>query len=289
MMEALDGFEGSVSIGGRTVTNLRFADDIELVAGQAEELSTLTRRLEESAKQLGMQISVEKSKVMTMGSSDEMDASINGEKLETVTQFKYLGSTITDDARSVQEIKIRIAVATASLAKLKVIWRDKNISMKTRMGLLRALITSVFLYGCETWTLNAEMEKRINAFEMNCMRRLFQVHYTSHTSNKQVREQMLKYIGEHDHLLTIVKCRQLTWFGHVIRWKGSLANTMLQGGTDGCTKRGRPVRTWLDNIRDWTGLKFYQLIRTAEDRELWRSCVSRAIDMSPQRPPSYGT
>ena len=289
MMEALDGFEGSVSIGGRTVTNLRFADDIDLVAGQAEELSTLTRRLEESARQLGMQISAEKSKVMRMGSSDEMDASINSEKLETVTQFKYLGSTITNDARSVQEIKIRIAVATASLAKLKVIWRDKNISMKTRMGLLRALITSVFLYGCETWTLNAEMEKRINAFEMNCMRRLLQVHYTSHTSNKQVRELMLKYIGEHDHLLTIVKCRQLTWFGHVIRWKGSLANTMLQGGTDGCRKRGRPVRTWLDNIRDWTGLKFYQLIRTAEDRELWRSCVSRAIDMSPQRPSSYGT
>ena len=86
-------------------------------------------------------------------------------------------------------------------------------------------------------------------------------------------------IGEHDHLLTIVKRRQLTWFGHVIRWKGSLANTMLQGGRDGCRKRGRPVRTWLDNIRDWTGLKFYQLIRTAEDRELGRSCVSRAIDM----------
>ena len=82
-MEALDGFEGSVSIGGRTVTNLRFADDIDLVAGQAEELGTLTRRLEESAKQLGMQISAEKSKVMRMGSSDEMDASINGEKLET--------------------------------------------------------------------------------------------------------------------------------------------------------------------------------------------------------------
>ena len=84
--------------------------------------------------------------------------------IETVTQFKYLGSSITDDARSVQEIKIRIAVATASLAKLKVIWRDKSISMKTRMGLLRALITSIFLYGCETWTLNPEMEKPYQCF-----------------------------------------------------------------------------------------------------------------------------
>ena len=127
--------------------------------------------------------------------------------------------------------------------------------MKTRMSLLRALVTSVFLYGCETWTLNAEMEKRINSFEMNCMRRLLQVHYTSHTSNKQISELMTSYIGEHEHLLTIVERRQLTWFGHVIRWKGSLANTLLQGGTDGCRKRERSVRTWLDNQRlDWPQL-----------------------------------
>ena len=219
---------------------------------------------------------------MRVGSSDELDVSIDGENLETVTQFKYLGATIIENARSVQEIKIRIAVATSSLLKLKTIWRDKNISMKTRMSLLRALATSVFLYGCETWTLNAEkMEKRINSFEMNCMRRLLQVHYTSHTSNKQIRELMIGCIGEHEHLLTIVKRRQLTWFGHVIRWKGSLANTLLQGSTDFCRKKGRPVRTCLDNIKDRTGLNFNQLIKTVENRELWSSCVSSAIKMSP--------
>ena len=288
MTDALDGFEGTVSIGGRIITNLRFADDIDLIAGQAEELSTLTARLEKSAKQLGMQISAEKSKVMEMGSKEELDVTIDDEKLETVDQFKYLGATITDDARSVQEIKIRIAIATSSLAKLKPIWRSKNISMKTRMNLLRALVNSVFLYGCETWTLNAEMEKRISAFEMNCMRRLLQVHYTSHTSNKQIRELMWGYIGEHEDLLTVVKHRQLTWFGHVIRWKGSLANTMLQGGTDGSRKRGRPIRTWIHNIKDWTSLDWQQLIRTADDREQWKICVSRAISVAPTAN-SYGT
>ena len=101
------------------------------MAGQAEELGTLTSRLEESAKQLDMQ-SAEKSKVMRMGSSDELDVSIDGENLETVTQFKYLGATITEDARSVQEIKIRIAVATSSFSKLKTIWRDKNMSVKKK-------------------------------------------------------------------------------------------------------------------------------------------------------------
>ena len=101
----------------------------------------------------------------------------------------------------------------------------ETISIKTRMSLLRALVTLVFLYGCATWTLNAEMEKRINSFEMNCMCRLLQDHYTFHTFNKQIRELMTSYIGEHEHLLIIVKRKQLTWFGHVIRWKGTLANT----------------------------------------------------------------
>ena len=87
MLEALDGFEGSVSIGGRTITNLRFADDIDLVAGNPEELCALTTRLENSAKQLGMQISAEKSKVMRMGSDKELDVSMDGEKLGNVTQL----------------------------------------------------------------------------------------------------------------------------------------------------------------------------------------------------------
>ena len=73
------------------------------------------------------------------------------------------------------------------------------------------------------------MEKHINAFEINCMRVL--LHYK--IRDNKVRELMLKYIGEHDHMSTIVKRRQFTWFGHVIRCKGSLANTMLHGGTDG--------------------------------------------------------
>ena len=83
--------------------------------------------------------------------------------------------------------------------------------------------------------------------------------------------------------------RALTWFGHVIRWKGSLANMLLQRCTDGCRKRGRPVRMWLDNIKDWIGLNFHQLIRTAENRELWSSCVSSVIKMLPKRPLMYGT
>ena len=105
-----------MEIGGRTVTNLRFADDIDLIAGQADELSTLTSRLENSAKNYGMEISASKSKVMKMGNGVEAEVTVDGEKLECVNQFKYLGATITSDAKSTTEIKIRIATATSTLA-----------------------------------------------------------------------------------------------------------------------------------------------------------------------------
>ena len=150
--------------------------------------------------------------------------------------------------------------------------------MTSRMHLLRALITSIFLYGCETWTVTAEMEKRINAFEMNCMRRLLQVHYTSHTSNVQIRELMERFIGKQKALLSIVKQRKLQWFGHLVRWKNSLANTILEGGTDGIRKRGRPPKVWADNIKDWTGRTWTQALRLAEDRQKWRKCVFDAIN-----------
>ena len=238
----------------------------------------MTTRLEKSAKNYGMEISAPKSKVMKMGNGKEAVVTIDGEKLECVHQFKYLGATITSDARSATEIKIRIATATSTLAKLKPIWRNKRISMTSRMHLLRALITSIFLYGCETWTVTAEMEKRINAFEMNCMRRLLQVHYTSHTSNVQIRELMERFIGKQKALLSIVKQRKLQWFGHLVRWKNSLANTILEGGTDGIRKRGRPPKVWADNIKDWTGRTWTQALRLAEDRQKWRKCVFDAIN-----------
>ena len=147
----------------------------DLVAGRAEELRTLTIRLEESVKQIGMLISSEKSKVMRIWSNDELDVSIDCKNLETVTQFKYLGATITEDTRSVQQIKSGLLLLHHRFQSLRPYLRT---SMKTRIRLFRALVVSVFLYGCETWTSNAEMEKCSNSLAMNYMRRLLQVHYT---------------------------------------------------------------------------------------------------------------
>ena len=115
-----------------------------------------------------MEVSLEKTKCLVTGPSDTVQVTVRGTDLEQVSEFTYLGSIQTEDCSSVREIKVRIAKATSVLSRLKHIWNSHNISPPTKIQLLRSLVLSIFLYGAESWTLNAEIVKRINAFEMNC-------------------------------------------------------------------------------------------------------------------------
>ena len=177
-----------------------------------------------------------------------------GQKLGTVTSFKYLGAVVSDDG-SKPEVLSRIAQATAALTKLKPIWRDNNISLGSKVKLMRSLVISIFLYAYESWTLTAELEKRTQAFEMRCYRRLLNISYKDHVTNEEVRRKIQAAIGEYDELLTLVKKRKLRWFGHVSRSSG-LAKTILQGTVKGKRKRGRQKKRWEDNIKEWTGMDF---------------------------------
>ena len=103
---------------------------------------------------------------------------------------------------------------------------------------MRSLVISIFLYACESWTLTAELQKRTQAFEMRCYRRLLNISYKDHVTNEEVRRKIQAAIGEYDELLTLVKKRKLRWLGHVSRSSG-LAKTILQGTVKGKRKRGK--------------------------------------------------
>ena len=179
MTDALEDHEGTVSTGGRTVTNLRFADDIDGLAGEEEELANLVQHLDKASTAYGMEISAEKTKLMTNNTSGiNTEIKVNGQKLETVTSFKYLGSVITDEG-SKPEILSRIAQATAALTRLKPVWIDKSISLSSKMRLMHSLVTSIF-HACESWTLTAELQRRIQAMEMRCYRKILHVSYKDH-------------------------------------------------------------------------------------------------------------
>ena len=103
----------------------------------------------------------------------------------------------------------RIAQTTAALTKLKPVWIDKSISLGSKIQLMRFLVTSIFLYACELWTLTAELLRRLRAMEMRCYRKILHISYKDHVTNEEVRAKIQQAFGQHEDLLTIVKRHKL--------------------------------------------------------------------------------
>ena len=174
----------------------------------------------------------------------QREIKVKGQKLGTVTSFKYLGAIVSGE-RS----KPEIAQATAALTKLEPIWRDNNISLGSKVELMRSLVISIFMYACESWTLTAELEKRTQAFEVRSYRRLLNISYKDHVNNEDVHRKIQAAIGKCDELLTLVKKWKLRWFGYVSRSTG-LAKTILLGTVQGKRRKGRQKKRRGDNIKE---------------------------------------
>ena len=192
--------------------------------------------LDKASTAYGMEISAEKTKLMTNNTSCiNTEIKVNGQKLETVTSFKYLGSVITDEG---SKILSRIAQATAALTRLKPVWIDKSISVSSKIRLMHSRVTFIFLYACELWTLTAELQRRIQAMEMRCYRKILRISYKDNVTNEEVCAKIQQAIEPHEDLLTIVKRRKLQRYGHVSRSAG-LAKTILQGRVKRVRRQGR--------------------------------------------------
>ena len=136
-----------------------------------------------------------------------------------------------------------------------------------------SIVTPIFLYACESWTLTAELQRRIQAMEMRCYRKILHISYIDTKTMSPVRKsvQIQQAIGPHEDHLTIRKRHKLQWYGHVSRSSG-LAKTILQGTVKGGRRHGTRKKSWEDNIREWTGLVFGKSQgqwRTGKDGENW--------------------
>ena len=130
---------------------------------------------------------------------------------------------------------------------------------------MRSLVTSIFLHACESRTLTAELQRKIQAMEMKCYRKILNISYEDHVTNKEDCAKIQQANGPHD-LLTIVKRRKPLWYGHVSSSSG-LAITILQGTVKGGRRQDRQRKRWEDNIMGWTGLEFAKSQRAVENRE----------------------
>ena len=176
----------------------------------------------------------DKTKVMTNNPNGfQREIKIKGQRLEEVENFKYLGAIISNEG-SKPKILSRITQTREALSRLKIIRRDKNISLASKVKLMRTVILSTFLYAYESWT---EVEGRSQALEIRCCRRLLNIFYEDHVTNEEVRNRIQNAIGVHDDL-TMVEKRKLRWYGHISRSSG-MAKTILQGTVKEARRRGR--------------------------------------------------
>ena len=145
-----------------------------------------------------------------------------------------------------------------------------------------SLVTSIFLYACESWTLTADLQRRIQAMETRCYQKILHISYKDHITNEEVCAKIQQATGPHEDLLTIVKRHKLQWYGHISCSSG-LAKTILQGTVKGGRRQGRQRKTREDNIREWTGLEFSKSQRAVENRGKWRKQAAKS-SVVPQRP-----
>jgi len=178
-MDVIQDNKTDISIQGKKINNLRFADDIGMIEENIERLEESVRTLDRAGRNSSLKINIEKTKTMVFGCRHiERHIEIDDRKLENVENFVYLGSVLTWDNDCTKDVRARIAKAKSVMAGFNNIWRSKQISYKTKIRIIKVCVFSVALYACETWMLKKTDKDKILAFEMYCYRRMLHLSWT---------------------------------------------------------------------------------------------------------------
>ena len=160
----LEEAQAGIKIAGRNINNLRYADDTTLMAESQEELKSLLMKVREGSVKVGLKLSIQKTKAMASGPT--ISWQIDGETMETVTDFIFLGSKITADDDCSHKIKRRLLLGRKAMTNLDSILKSRNITLPTKLCLVKAMVFPVVMYGCESWTIRKAECRRIDAFEL---------------------------------------------------------------------------------------------------------------------------
>ena len=176
---------------GRTITNLRYADDTTLLAQSEEELVNMVTLLKKHSSLAGLRLNTSKTKVLATGPLDNGGTmKIDGEEIEAVDSFVFLGAKITSDSTCEKEIRRRIAMGKCAVGKLMKIWKDRGVTKGTKVKLVKALVFPIVTYGSETWVIKKEERRRLDAFELWCWRRLLRISWKAKKINRWILEKI---------------------------------------------------------------------------------------------------
>ena len=166
----LDEAQAGIKIAGRNINNLRYADDTTLMAESEEELKSLLMKVKEENEKVGLKLNIQKTKIMASGPITSWE--IDGETVEAVSDFIFLGSKITADGDCSHEIKSRLLLGRKVMTNLGSILKSSDITLPTKVRLIKAMVFPLVMYECESWTVKKAERRRIDAFELWCWRRL---------------------------------------------------------------------------------------------------------------------
>ena len=235
-------------------------------------------KVKEESEKIGLKLNIQKTKIMSSGPISSWQ--VNGETVETVADFIFLGSKITAYGDFSHEIKRRLLLGRKVMTNLDSILKSSSITLPTKVHLFKAMFFPVVMSECESWTIKKAEHQRIDAFKLWCWRRLSRVLWTARRSNQSILEEICPGCSLEGLMLKL----KLQYFSHLMWRADSLEKMLMLGKIEGRRRRGRQRMRWLGDINDLMNMGLGGLWELVMDREAWRAVIQGVseLDMTEQ-------